>query len=90
MRKVMITLPEEFLDEMDRTAQCEHRNRSELIREAVRQYMARAKESTENRREDIRQALRVQEEARRKTRNVAFDSTTFIREWREGSSRPNP
>ena len=90
MRRVMITVPEEFLDEMDRTAQREHRNRSELIREAVRQYMARAKENAENRQEAIPGSLRVQEEARRKARNVSFDSTRFIREWREGSSRPNP
>lgn len=90
MRRVMITLPEGFLDEMDMVAQREHRNRSELIREAVRQYMARAKENADSRREAIRQALLVQEEARKKTRNVSFDSTRFIREWREGSSRPNP
>ncbi|MDO8672471.1 MAG: ribbon-helix-helix domain-containing protein [Dehalococcoidia bacterium] len=90
MRKVMITLPQEFLDEMDRFAQHEHRNRSEFIREAVRHYMARGEKKAESRHESVRHALLVQEEARNRTRNVSFDSTGFIREWREGSARPNP
>lgn len=90
MHRVMITLPQDFLDEMDRLARREHRSRSELIREAVRHYMARADEKAENRQEAIRRALRVQAEARKRTSNVSFDSTEFIREWREGSNRPNP
>ncbi len=90
MRSVMITLPQGFLDEMDRFAKREHRNRSELIREAVRRYMAGAEEKAENRLEAIRQALQVQEDARKRTKNVSFDSTKFIRLWREGSARLNP
>ncbi|MCL5264834.1 MAG: ribbon-helix-helix protein, CopG family [Chloroflexi bacterium] len=83
MRKVMITVPEDFLAEVDEVAEREHRNRSELIREAVRQYIAGSREKTASRREAIRRALRIQEAARSKTRNPSFDSTQFIREWRE-------
>ncbi|MBI2863067.1 MAG: ribbon-helix-helix protein, CopG family [Chloroflexi bacterium] len=90
MRKVMITLPQDFLDEMDKAAYREHRNRSEFIREAVRHYMARTEERAEARSEAIGRAMRVQEEARQRTRNDSFDSTRFIRAWREGSARPNP
>jgi predicted nucleotidyltransferase len=38
-RKVMVSFPEEFLAEIDRVAQEEHRSRSELVREALRLYI---------------------------------------------------
>jgi metal-responsive CopG/Arc/MetJ family transcriptional regulator len=48
MAKVLISMKEEFLDEIDRLADNEHRSRSELIREALRLYMrARQKASTD-------------------------------------------
>ena len=34
-----ITIPEELLKEMDKQAQREHRNRSEILREAIRRYL---------------------------------------------------
>jgi predicted nucleotidyltransferase len=37
--KVMVSFPEEFLVEVDRVAQEEHRSRSELVREALRLYI---------------------------------------------------
>jgi predicted nucleotidyltransferase len=37
--KVMVSFPEEFLSEVDRVAQEEHRSRSELVREALRLYI---------------------------------------------------
>ena len=36
MAKVMISLPDEFLKKVDRTARAQGRTRSELIREALR------------------------------------------------------
>lgn len=36
--KVMVSFPDEFLAEVDRVAQEEHRSRSELVREALRLY----------------------------------------------------
>ena len=38
---VHITIPEELLEEVDRQAGQERRNRSELTREALRHYLAR-------------------------------------------------
>jgi len=35
----MITIPDEFLTEIDRVAAAEHRSRSELFREAIRRYL---------------------------------------------------
>lgn len=37
--KVLISLPERFLEEIDRMAEQEQRSRSELIREALRRYI---------------------------------------------------
>ena len=37
--KVLVSLPNKFLEEVDRVAAEEHRSRSELIREALRAYL---------------------------------------------------
>lgn len=37
--KILVSLPEKFLEEVDHVAGEEHRSRSELIREALRAYM---------------------------------------------------
>jgi len=37
--KILVSLPEKFLEEVDRAAVAEHRSRSELIREALRAYL---------------------------------------------------
>jgi uncharacterized protein (DUF433 family) len=39
VNKILVSLPEKFLEEVDRVAAEEHRSRSELIREALRAYM---------------------------------------------------
>lgn len=39
MAKVLISVRDEFLKKVDDLAESEHRTRSELIREALRQYM---------------------------------------------------
>jgi len=36
---IHITIPEEFLREVDEQAEREHRNRSEILREAIRRYL---------------------------------------------------
>ena len=42
MARVLISMPEKFLDEIDSVADAENRTRSELIREALRTYMYRS------------------------------------------------
>ena len=37
--RVMLTIPEDFLGQVDRVARREHRSRSELMREALRIYL---------------------------------------------------
>ena len=39
MARILISMPEEFLDKIDSFADLQSRSRSELIREALRSYM---------------------------------------------------
>ena len=41
MAKVLVTMPDEFLNKVDGLADSERRSRSELIREALKTYMRR-------------------------------------------------
>ncbi len=49
MAKVLVTMPDEFLNRVDGLADSERLSRSELIREALRNYMRRlTKNQVEN------------------------------------------
>ena len=43
MARVLISMPEDFLDKIDNVAKNENRSRSELIREALRTYIHKQK-----------------------------------------------
>jgi len=43
MARVLISMPEQFLSQIDTVAEGEHRTRSELIREALRTYINKTK-----------------------------------------------
>lgn len=65
--RVNVTMPKEFLNEVDREAKLERRSRSELIREALRYYMAVPARG----RSDRRQRQRAIEVAGRQDRLAA-------------------
>ena len=46
MARVLISMPEDFLDKIDQVAEGENRTRSELIREALRTYMYKSRVKT--------------------------------------------
>lgn len=46
LTRILISMPEEFLNEIDDFAEYEGRTRSELIREALRGYMDKQTAST--------------------------------------------
>ena len=46
MARVLISIPEDFLDRIDQVAEGENRTRSELIREALRSYMYKSRVKT--------------------------------------------
>jgi len=49
MAKILVTMPDEFLNKVDGLADKESRSRSELIREALKTYMRRiSKEQLKN------------------------------------------
>lgn len=81
MAKVMISLPEGFLSEVDKAAKSEHRTRSDFIREALREYLRvgkRSKKPIEDPR--VREAF---ETLRSLTWKEKFDSTEVIRRLRD-------
>ena len=81
MAKVMISLPGEFLSEVDKAAQSEHRTRSDLIREALREYLRGVKRSRKPI-EDLR-VRQAFETLRSLTWKERFDSTDVIRRMRD-------
>lgn len=82
--KVMVSFPEEFLGQVDALAQAEHRSRSGLIREALRQYMqARAGQIRPGDSPQIRAAVASINVLSQIAPGAGEDSTEDVRYWRE-------
>lgn len=82
MSRVMITVPDEFLAEIDSAATAQHRSRSELFREAMRQYLRTAPSQSAP---SAQEAAGIIERLRRKAETraeVAQGSTEIIRAFR--------
>ena len=82
--KVMVSFPEEFLAQVDRIAKEEHRSRSELLREAMRLYIA-LRRGGRRPGDDARvqSAVAAQDALARVAPGDGEDSTTDVRRWRE-------
>ncbi|MBI4530692.1 MAG: ribbon-helix-helix protein, CopG family [Candidatus Latescibacteria bacterium] len=83
MQRVNITLPEDLLVEMDRVAEEEATNRSELIRKAMKSYFRLKQEEKERiqRQNDIQQAIVIQDRIRATT--PTWDTLKELRHQRE-------
>ena len=82
--KIMVSIPEEMLSELDQTAKADHRSRSEFIREAVRLFLqVRKSRSTPNQHLQIRKAIAVQDTLAARDTAKDWDGTCEIRKWRE-------
>lgn len=82
--KVMVSFPDEFLVEVDRVAEQEHRSRSELVREALRFYIGlRQDRGQPGANPFIRQAVMVQDKLSNAAPGTGQDSTADIRQWRQ-------
>jgi metal-responsive CopG/Arc/MetJ family transcriptional regulator len=82
--KVMVSFPDEFLDEVDRVAREEHRSRSELVREALRFYIGlRREQGAPGANPFVRQAVMVQDRLSHAAPGTGQDSTVDVRRWRE-------
>lgn len=82
--KVMISLSEDFLKEIDRMAQAEHRSRSEFFREAIRLYL-QTKRAQAVPREDplVQRAIAIQDALAHQDTLKAWDGASEVRKWRE-------
>ena len=82
--KVMVSFPDEFLAQVDRIAQEEHRSRSELVREALRLYIGlRAEQRPSGAHPTVRQAVMVQDQLSPAPPETSQDSTVDTRQVRE-------
>jgi metal-responsive CopG/Arc/MetJ family transcriptional regulator len=80
--KVMISLPKDFLKEIDREIRKEHRTRSEFFREAARLYL-QLKYAAPGQDPRVQRAVALQDAIARKDRLATWDGTTEIRRWRQ-------
>lgn len=62
VKRIIISLPEDFLEEIDDIATQEHRSRSELIREATRRYLAEVRKERPIDNPKIRKAFKSLDE----------------------------
>ncbi|MDI6752240.1 MAG: ribbon-helix-helix protein, CopG family [bacterium] len=85
MAKVIITMPDEFLSQVDLVADKEQRSRSELLREAFRAYVGGKKDiqsiSLLNK-PKVQKALAIQKKIQEKLRGSGWSGTLEIRKWR--------
>jgi len=82
--KVMVSLPPEFLAEVDRIAREEHRSRSELFREAMRLYIG-LRQKTKGPGGDplVQSAVAIQNNLSHLHPGTDEDSTSDVRRWRD-------
>ncbi len=81
--RVMISMPKQFLEEIDRVAEEEGRSRSELLREAVRLYLqVRKARSVPGQNPLVQQAVAIQDAIAHQD-SVEWDGVAEIRRWRE-------
>lgn len=80
--KVMISLPKDFLREIDKEIRKEHRTRSEFFREAVRLYL-HLKYAAPKQDPRVQRAVALQDALAQNDRLTVWDGTTEIRRWRQ-------
>lgn len=89
MARIMLTIPDELLTEVDVAAKGEHRNRSEFLREALRCYLRQPPPLTKKM--SPKQALGIIERLRTtalQQAQRANDSTALIRAFRGSLDEP--
>lgn len=83
MTKINITLPKEFLEEVDKSAEKERVTRSEFFRRAVQTYwkVQRQQAAERKRAKQIEEAMEIIEMVREEAGD--WDGVAEIRKWRE-------
>jgi metal-responsive CopG/Arc/MetJ family transcriptional regulator len=85
MVRINAVLSEEIVEELDNIASEEHKNRSELLREAAENLIAEhhMKREEERRRTLLQRSVEIQDRLREKS--GGWDGVTEVRKWREGA-----
>lgn len=86
-KKIMISLPEELLKDIDEAAAAEHRSRSGLVREATREYVAKRRRKRPIDDPKVREAIRFMDKMAAEWKEP-FDSTELIRKMRDSRYGP--
>jgi len=83
MLRVNAIFEEGFLKKMTQVAREEHLSRSELIRKAVTDYLARREQNRQNRKrqKSVAEAILVQDALRQKAGD--WDGLAEVRRWRD-------
>jgi len=82
--KIMVSIPEEMVADLDQAAKQEHRSRSEFVREALRLYIQRRKShSIPDQASEVRKAIAVQDALAAADTARDWDGTYEIRKWRD-------
>jgi len=82
--KVMISMSEEFLEEIDKVAKEENCSRSKLLREAMRLYLNEKKTYAKRGQNPIAQkAVAIQDMLAQQDKALDWDATAEIRKWRD-------
>jgi metal-responsive CopG/Arc/MetJ family transcriptional regulator len=80
----MVSIPDEFLEQVDRIAEREHRSRSELLREAMRLYIqVRRGQRRPGDDPRVRAAVALQDALAQVAPGTDEDSMGDVRQWRE-------
>lgn len=89
MAKILVSLPKEFVYEMDQAARLERLSRSGFVREAVRHYLHRSEVREVPRRLNpvIRRAIATQKEIAQRLKGSRWESAKEIRRWRDSRRR---
>lgn len=58
MSKIMISIPQELLEEFDRAARAKHKRRSELLKDLVFEYLHSGKGEVEGPRPTVQETIR--------------------------------
>lgn len=84
MARFVVTIPDEFLEEVDARAKAEHRSRSDLVREALRSYL-RSGGRTEDISEgpEFKRAIQFQDEMRRRHEGSGYSGSEAVRRMRD-------
>lgn len=84
MARFVVTIPDEFLEEVDARAEAEHRSRSELVREALRGYLRSGGRMEDiSNRPEFKKAIQFQDEMRRRHEGSGYSGSAVVRDMQD-------